>query len=389
MRDLIQTSMKKAFILLVAVLASVLIWAESNTRQVTVYSRPNGGYVMVDAQGDIIGFSDKTYAQDISAYIQDAFKDMGMDIQSTPQVAPQHIEAILTAEVIDSIGPLLGGIEFDQGAPYNNMAPVVGGKRCVAGCVAVAMAQIMTYYQHPQNGCKGSISYKTATLNKTINVNMEDERFDWKNILPTYKEDYTEEQAAAVAKLVYYCGVAAHMDYNVGGSGTNSDYVVSALYAHFDYDVKLRRVYRDGDGYTDSEWHELLQSELKVKCPFYMSSQQQEGSGHAYVCDGYKIIKGMEKYPYYHMNWGWNGQLDGWFMLNRLRPGEDNPEGFTDLSFNQSIIYNIRPNGYTPIENVVVTRPENDVTYDILGRRVNEMKAGNIYIRNGKKFVAE
>ena len=380
--------MKKGFILWVAVLASVSIWAESNLQHVTVYSRPNGGYVMVNAQGDIIGFSDKTNVQDISAYVQDAFKDMGLDVQPTPQMAPQHIEAMLTAEVTDSVGPLLEDIEFDQGAPYNNLAPKVSGQRCAAGCVAIAMAQIMTYYQHPKDGCKGSVNYKTSTLSKTMNVNMEGERFDWDNILPTYKDGYTAEQADAVAKLVYYCGVAAHMDYNVGGSGTNSDYVVSALYAHFDYDVNLRRVYKDGDNYTDSQWHELLQTELKAKCPIYMSSQQQSGSGHAYVCDGYKITKGMEKYPYYHMNWGWNGQLDGWFLLNRLRPGEGNPESFTDLSFTQSIIYNIRPNGYTPIENVTISQPESDVIFDILGRRVNEVKSGNIYIRNGKKFIA-
>lgn len=380
--------MKKGFILLVAVLASVSIWAESNLQHVTVYSRHNGGYVMVNAQGSIIGFSDKTNAQDISTYVQDAFKDMGLDVQSTPQMAPQHIEAMLTAEVTDSVGPLLGDIEFDQGAPYNSLAPRVSGQRCPAGCVAIAMAQIMTFYQHPKDGCKGSVNYKTSTLSKTIDVNMEGERFDWDNILHTYKGDYTAEQANAVAKLVYYCGAAVRMDYNEGGSGANSDNVVSALRTYFDYDINLQRVSKDGDGYTDSQWHELLQSELKAKYPLYYSSQQKAGSGHAYVCDGYKITKGMEKYPFYHMNWGWNGQLDGWFILNELTPGKDNPEGFTDLKYNQSVIYNIRPNGYTPVENVVVNQPENDIIYDILGRRVNEMQPGNIYIKNGKKFIA-
>ncbi len=381
--------MKKGFILWVAVLASVSIWAESNLQHVTVYSRPNGGYVMVNAQGDIIGFSDKTNVQDISTYVQDAFKDMGMDVQSTPQMAPQHIEAMLTAEVTDSVGPLLGDIEFDQGAPYNNMAPVgKNNQRCAAGCVAIAMAQIMAYYQHPKNGCKDSVNYKTATLNKTVSVNMEGERFDWDNILPTYKDGYTAEQADAVAKLVYYCGAAVRMDYNVDGSGANSDNVVSAMRTYFDYDINLQRVSKDGDGYTDSKWHELLQSELKAEYPLYYSSQQKAGSGHAYVCDGYKITKRMEKYPFYHMNWGWNGQLDGWFILNELTPGKDNPEGFTDLKYNQSVIYNIRPNGYTPVENVVVNQPENDIIYDILGRRVNEMQPGNIYIKNGKKFIA-
>lgn len=368
---------------------SVSVWADNNLKKVNMYTRPNGGYVMVDSEGEIIGFSDHGNVQNLPTSMQSLFQEMGMDVEPISMMVPQEIETMITSELIDSVGPLLGDIEYDQGAPYNNMAPTgQGGQRCAAGCVAIAMAQIMTYYQHPKE-CKGAISYKTTTLNKTINIDMDGQGFDWDNILPTYKNDYsnyTNEQAAAVAKLVYYCGASAHMDYGVGASGTNSDYVVNAMFAHFDYDANLQRISKAD--YTDMAWHEIMQTELKSQYPIYMSSQQQSGSGHAYVCDGYKIVKGMEKYPYYHMNWGWNGQLNGWFMLNRLRPGGENPEGFTDLSFTQSIIYKIRPNGKTPVENV--KNSDNDgIIYDILGRCVNEMKPGNIYINNGKKFIAQ
>lgn len=382
--------MKKSFILFfVAMATCIAAWADTNLNPVSMYARPNGGFVMVDANGEIIGFSDHGTPDQVSKDMQDIFQELGMDVQATSNIAPKHIEAMLSAELTDSVGPLLNGIEFDQGAPYNNMTPIVQGQHCAAGCVAIAMAQIMAYYQYPKEACKGSVSYKTTTLSKTIAVNFEGETFDWDNILSTYKNGYTTAQADAVAKLVYYCGAAAHMDYGVGASGTNSDYVVSALSAHFGYDENLRRLSKGGDGYTDAEWHELMQSELKQKFPIYMSSQQQSGSGHAYVCDGYKIVKGMEKYPYYHMNWGWDGSLDGWFLLNSLKPGADNPEGFLDLSFTQSIIYKIRPKGYTPVENVTTDNANNDdVIYDILGRRVSEMKAGNIYIKNGKKFIA-
>ena len=382
--------MKKGFILFVAVATCIAAWADTNLQPVSVYARSNGGFVMVDTNGEIIGFSDHGTPNQVSEDLQDIFHDFGMDVQPASKVAPKHIEAMLSAELTDSVGPLLNDIAFGQGAPYNGMAPTgQGGQRCVAGCVAIAMAQIMTYYQYPKEACKGSVSYKTTTISKTIEVNFEGETFDWDNILPTYKNGYTPEQADAVAKLVYYCGAAAHMDYGVGASGTNSDFVVSALAANFGYDENLRRLSKGGDGYTEAEWHELMQSELKQKYPIYMSSQQESGSGHAYVCDGYKIVKGMEKYPYYHMNWGWNGSLDGWFLLNSLKPGADNPEGFLDLSFTQSIIYKIRPKGYTPVENVTTDNANNDdVIYDILGRRVSEMKAGNIYIKNGKKFIA-
>ena len=380
--------MKKC--LLVVALAAFSLSIGAQTQQVKMYNRLNGGYVIVNAEGDILGFSDKGSAKNLSAEMSDIFQDMGMSVQATSEPLPASVEAFLSEDVTDSIAPLLGDIEFAQSAPYNNLAPTgQGGQRCMAGCVAIAMAQIMAYYQYPEEGCKGTIEYKTSTLSKTIKVNMEGETFDWENILPTYKNGYDATQAAAVAKLVYYCGASAYMDYGVGASGTNSSKVPNAFYANFDYDENVQHLTKGESGYTDAQWNELIQSELKGAFPVYMSSQQKSGSGHAYVCDGYKILKGFEKYPYYHINWGWDGSCNGWFMLNSLKITSENPEDFTDLSYNLAIIYNIRPKGYTPVEDVHVETTSTDAIYDILGNRVTEMRAGNIYIVNGKKVIVK
>ena len=40
------------------------------------------------------------------------------------------------------------------------------------------------------------------------------------------------------------------------------------------------------------------------------------------------------------------------------------------------------------IEQLVVSE-DNDVIYNTLGVRVKEMKSGNIYIKNGKKIIAQ
>nr|MCR4719856.1 C10 family peptidase [Bacillota bacterium] len=58
--------------------------------------------------------------------------------------------------------------------------------------------------------------------------------------------------------------------------------------------------------------------------------------GHSFVCDGYKqrVLLGGYKF---HFNWGWNGKKDGWFVLDKLTPGNHN------FSFYHKAIFNIYP----------------------------------------------
>lgn len=61
-----------------------------------------------------------------------------------------------------AVAPLLGGIKWNQMAPYNNMCPSYNGtNRAVTGCVATAMAQVMMYYQYPKE-LKATIKAYTA-----------------------------------------------------------------------------------------------------------------------------------------------------------------------------------------------------------------------------------
>lgn len=56
------------------------------------------------------------------------------------------------------ITPLLGNIQWDQSAPWNNQTPVVGGEHTPVGCVATAYTQVMRYHQWPTQG-QGTFSY--------------------------------------------------------------------------------------------------------------------------------------------------------------------------------------------------------------------------------------
>ena len=371
--------MKKITLLLLSLVITTSLLASQNSR-VTVFPRTNGGWVMVDEQGDLVGFAEQGDCNSFSQQTKHSFKQMGAELEVTNQACPAKYEAMLAQELLDSVGPLLGDIAFGQGDPYRAQTPVYKGQKCLAGCVAVAVAQIMTYYQHPKE-CKGSVTYTTETLGLKITKDFSTFKPDWDNILPTYaKGGYTSQQAEAVAELLANVGAAVHMDYNIDGSGTNSDFVISAIYAYFGYDASSDKI--DKTNYTNEEWHQIMQDEIDAKRPIYVSSQQQSGSGHAYICDGYKVLKGAEAYPFYHMNWGWEGDSNGWFLITKLQPSSD-----LNLSYNISIIRNIMPAGTSGIEDVT-NQLNNETIYDILGRVVTEMTPGNMYIKGGKKFIA-
>lgn len=372
--------MKKIFLSVALMLSFVLQSLGAERVSATMYPRPEGGFVLVeDATSLIIGFSDKGSVRELSNDARQVFEEWGLDVRVSAQAPQADLQALLAAEVTDSVGPLLGDIKFGQGDPFRGKTPIRNNQHCLAGCVAVAMAQIMTYYRHPEV-CHGSISYKTETLNITVSLDLEGYRIDWDNILPNYLNGYSSVQAEAVADLLYACGATTRMDYNLDGSGTNAEYVGDALVTFFGYSSDVESLARAD--YTDAKWYEILQSELKAGRPILMRSMQPSGAGHAYVMDGYYVQKGYEKYPYFHFNWGWEGKDDGWFLLNNLQAGD------YDLRSNQEIIRYIMPMNGSANE-IVETDAFDTAIYDLLGRRVATPVKGHIYLQGGKKFIAQ
>lgn len=210
-----------------------------------------------------------------------------------------------------AVAPLLGGIKWNQMAPYNNMCPSYNGtNRAVTGCVATAMAQVMMYYQYPKE-LKATIKAYTA---KSYGIQIPEissgATYDWDNMLPDYsKSDYNSAQADAVAKLMYHCGAAVKMNYGPS-SGANVTPIILATYFGYDADLMqdLTRTV-----FTLQQWMTLVDNELKAKRPILYSGQSS-GGGHEFVCDG-SDGKGL-----YHINWGWGGYQDGYFDLTILQP---------------------------------------------------------------------
>lgn len=210
-----------------------------------------------------------------------------------------------------AVAPLLGGIKWNQRAPYNNRCPLYDGtNRSVTGCVATAMAQVMMYYRYPK-ALKATIkAYTTKSKGIGIPEISSGATYDWDNMLPDYSQsDYTSAQADAVAKLMYHCGAAVKMDYGPS-SGANVTPAILATYFGYDADL-MQDLTRTC--FSLQQWMTLIDNELKAKRPILYSGQSSDG-GHEFVCDG-SDGKGL-----YHINWGWGGYQDGYFDLTILQP---------------------------------------------------------------------
>ncbi len=219
-----------------------------------------------------------------------------------------------------SVSPLLGNISWDQGHPYNSLCPTLTNSKgeaehTVTGCVATATAQVMRYYKWPLNG-QGSNSYLWENGNKTLSMDFSKSVYDWDNMTETYDNNSTSTQKNAVAKLMYDCGISCNMKYNLsekGGSGASGFDQVKGLYNYFRYDQGMEHLTRNYYKLTD--WNKIIINEINDKRPILYQGQGS-GGGHAFIIDGYN------KDGYFHFNWGWGGNSNGYFVTTALNPGE-------------------------------------------------------------------
>lgn len=247
-----------------------------------------------------------------------------------------------------AIDPMLT-TSWDQGAPYNDLCPSYDGQKTWTGCVATSMAQVMNYWKYPEKGT-GSISYNAESIQKRLSLNFELRKFDWDNMISTYLDgNYSEEESAAVAYLMKACGYAVKMDYGIDASGTMAMNIPRALKKYFGYDASLTHELRQL--YTATEWEDIIHASLAEGCPVIYGGGSMIGGGHSFVCDGY------DGEGYFHMNWGWTGMADGYFMLDGLNPyalgtGGGSGGGY---NFTQDAVCGVRPATGTPAEEQPLT----------------------------------
>ena len=236
------------------------------------------------------------------------------------------------------VEPLTAGIAWDQGYPYNSLCPKVHINRCFTGCAATAMSMVMKYHAYPEKG-QGSFHYKTDRKKLAVDVEL-GEVYEWDKILGEYDGSASEESKNQVAMLMQHVGASLYMDYgtaSMGGSGATIYSQNPALIHNFHYNPNM--YYLNHDYVTEAEWTYMVRQELDAKRPLlYSGLSKTAGGGHSFVCDGYTDA------GYYHFNWGWSGDLNGYYAMDALEPGTGGAgAGAGQFSDGQVITIGLRP----------------------------------------------
>ena len=254
-----------------------------------------------------------------------------------------------------TIPPMLT-CDWGQQSPFYNQCPIYQGERSVTGCVATAMAQVMYFWHYPDRLPSLSGYYTRSHRISVSSLPAKD--LDWDNMLDNYGgTPYNNDQANAVATLMRYCGQAVRMDYSPTGSGAYVNQQLAAMKA-FGYNPEATEVGKGNSSYE--EWDELLQHELLAGRPILYAANDPMAGGHAFVLDGYFDGK-------YHVNWGWNGNYNGYFAL-----GAFNVRSYSFL-YAQEILYGIYPPTQTE------PQPVSDFDVDGIYYRYGE-NDGEVYV---------
>lgn len=207
-----------------------------------------------------------------------------------------------------SIGPLIQtqwgqGQFFNYYCPHDSRGP---NGRVYAGCVAVAMGQIIRYFSG-FNSINMQHSYNSGTYG-TLQARIGP--YNWSAM-----EDAPVTVNLEVSDFLYDLGVLLHMTYSVSGSLSNSHRALEAFHElGYPNGIILRK-----SKFSIESWTEIFYQNLSEYKPVMVT-----GGGHAFICDGFSE-DGL-----FHFNLGWDGYGDGYYPLNCVMSLPVN-EAFTEL----------------------------------------------------------
>jgi len=226
-----------------------------------------------------------------------------------------------------SVAPLLS-TEWGQESPYSDMTPY----GYPTGCVATAAAQVVRYNRWPLTGT--GVVYTFYPFGDFDGVryeeNIEGVEYLYDNMLNRYEGRVGVGQKRAVARLMYHLGLAMKAQYMIDGTGSYSETLCHGLRNHFGYPLAICIERED---YTDEEWMDIIYSNISQGHPIIYGGSDNTYNGHEFVLHGYNASGKV------YINWGWDGDEDGYFDLASLRA----MWGLYDLRFYQDMLLRVSP----------------------------------------------
>ena len=186
---------------------------------------------------------------------------------------------------------------WEQGAPFNKFLPEIGGEATVAGCVNIAMAQIMRYHAWPAAG-SGVVSHQwEGTRLEAVLYHP----FNWEHMPDVVDGTTPSYQADEVALLVRDLAIMNGTDFGCDESSASPN--IEGWVRHFGYSTGITQMKNDDAGFFDT-----VKSEIDDSRPVLLSLP-----GHMTVADGYRDD---DTGRMFHINMGWGGHDDDYYFLD-------------------------------------------------------------------------
>ncbi len=217
-----------------------------------------------------------------------------------------------------AVGPLLTTTwgqtgYYSESCPYDSPT----GAHARTGDAAVALAQVLRYWQHAATGM-GAHSY-TDTTYGVLHADFGATTYQW-SLMPDALDWYADWNGRnAVAQLLFHCGVATETQYGPNSStaafacndSNATNCLQNAFWRYFGFRNDIQVLYRDS--MTADQWVDTLKYELSharvVPC---CGQNGGEGSRHTFLIDGYDAV------DRFHINWGWEGFCNGFYVVDIL-----------------------------------------------------------------------
>lgn len=296
-----------------------------------VYSAPQA-YVVVAADKRVPAILAYSYTSNFEADAAAPAAQMWLDYYSrnisSLQGVALHKRVAAEPAIVKEVAPLLRS-KWGQEKSYNYFCPLDNdgpNRRCVTGCVATALAQLLYYFRFPESGV-GEYGY-TQEPYGDLYADFAHAHYDYNAM-----SDMPSNINAEACKLIKHIGVACDLVYGPHGTGMYNHKAAYALRTHFKYSPATEYLFRDS---TTLNWDSIIALHLDNNIPLYYAGWSVPNvDGHGFVCDGYQLNSDGDYY--FHFNFGWDGRSDGYFYTGALNPSSYN------FNLAQEIIINAYP----------------------------------------------
>lgn len=204
------------------------------------------------------------------------------------------------------VDPMLTTI-WGQRSPYNLKCPFENGVQCPAGCVAIALGQVIAHFEADRTDVSKEYDWQVI---KSVGK-ME----DWQAIKNGVKS-YSNAQTDEVSTFIRDIGDMCCMDYD-DGSSTSLPWKIDNCLQNFGFKESDLYWFYDSESIIESLWdsNPVIISGARTDCT----------GGHTWVIDGYDytINTDDDNNILFHCNWGWGGMCNGFYFSKVFNPSAD------------------------------------------------------------------